>query len=137
MEHQAALELLPDEALQAIFVAMTIDQLEKFMMQTPRVFSVAVPVMREKLLLRENQRKLAIRKLILNFLPLVPGQVIDLTYFDMDNFGPFTMYPGNILQHMPPGEVQIGQYPLIVSQARYNEIADIMNTVPMAVVYHK
>src|SRR5579863_5333842 len=101
MEHQAALELLPDEALQAIFVSMTIDQLETFMMQNPRVFTVGAPVMKEKLALRENQRKLAIKKAILNFLPLIPGQVIDLTYFDTNRFV-FTMISDMILQALPP-----------------------------------
>jgi len=136
MEHQAALELLPDEALISIFVSMTIEQLETFMMQNPRTFTVAAPVMKEKLMLRENQRKLAIKNAILNFLPLIPGQVIDLTYFDQNRFV-FTMMSNMILQHMFPNYVQIGQYPLIVSQDRYNEMADIMNTVPMVPIYHK
>lgn len=139
MEEQVALESLPDDVLQTIFVAMTIDQLGEFMMLNPRVFNLAVPIMKEKLLLRENQEKLALRKIIVSLMKKRFKSVIDLTHFkgfSLERPGPLGIYSPTILQNMPSDVVQVGQYPLIVSPDRYNEMIDIMNTVPMVPIYH-
>lgn len=127
---------LPDDTLQRIFMDMTVDQLKEFMMLNSRFFDLGRDIMQEKLSLRENQRKLAIQKLMIARLRTIPaGKVLDLSNMNADTG------IGMRVMNMPIGgrsnKVQIGQYALVVTPERYDEMVDIMNTVPMAVVYHK
>ena len=128
---------LPDDTLRKIFVSMTIDQLEQFMMLNPRFFDLGRDIMMEKLMLRENQRKLAIQALILARLRTIrAGYVLDLTDMNVNSgIGARLILPP-LTSTRANSRIQIGQYPLFARQDRYNEMADIMNTVPMVPIYH-